>query len=84
MILAVAACLLLLSALLVFGWPLLWAVPGQRVAVLTGSEARFLAGSAGAIVLMVVVVPTLAGLAHPGAEAVYAAFDATYNFVFDL
>ncbi|MEM1106519.1 MAG: hypothetical protein AAGH87_09035 [Pseudomonadota bacterium] len=84
MLLSLAYVLLFLSALLILGWPLLWAGPGRRLETLSGPEARFFASMAGAACLIVLSAPTLAVLALPGADAVFAAFDAALSFTFAL
>ncbi|MEM9738797.1 MAG: hypothetical protein AAF829_02940 [Pseudomonadota bacterium] len=84
MLLTLAIALLVLSGLLLFVWPVVWTVPGQRMAAITSQEARFLAGSVGTVALVVVSAPMLAVLSQPGAGAVLAAFEATMTMVFDI
>lgn len=84
MLMAVAYLLLGTSVVLILGWPLLWAMPGQRKAVVAGPESRFLASCAGAVALIVLVAPSLTSVAQPGAENVFAAFHAAFNFSFDI
>lgn len=84
MLIALAITLLVVSGLLLFAWPMVWALPGQRLQTLAGPEARFLAGTLGTIILVVTLGPSLVVMAHPGAEAVLAAFEATLNMTFSL
>lgn len=56
-VLLLAGCLLILAVLLILGWPMLMAVPGRRLRVLKGPEARFLAGAAASLAIMAALVP---------------------------
>ncbi|MEO0816692.1 MAG: hypothetical protein AAFX86_05230 [Pseudomonadota bacterium] len=84
MLIALAITLLVISGLLLFAWPMVWALPGQRLKTLAGPETRFLAGTLGTIVMVVSLGPTLAVMSQPGAGAVLAAFEATLTMTFSL
>lgn len=84
MLIALAVTLLVISGLLIFAWPMVWALPGQRLQTLAGPEARFLTGTLGTIIVVVTLGPSLVVMAQPGAEAVFAAFEATLNMTFSL
>lgn len=84
MLLALALTLLVVSGLLLFAWPMVWALPGQRLQTLAGPEARFLAGTFGTLVIVLAAGPSLVVMVQPGAEAVFAAFEATLTMTFSL
>lgn len=82
--LAIAVLLGVLALLLLFAWPLVWAVPGRRLETLTGPEARFLGGVVASLTLFALAAPVMGTALISGGGAVQLVAHELQAMRFDL
>ena len=72
--LIVAGMFAVLAVLLLFAWPLAWAMPGSRLNTLRGPEARFMGGMVASLVLAAALFPFATAALISGGGAVHQIF----------
>lgn len=72
------------ALLLLFVWPVMWAVPGTRLAALRGPEARFMAGMVATLALAAALFPFATAALISGGGAVHQVFASVPPMSFGL
>lgn len=73
-----------LALLLLFAWPVMWAVPGTRIKALTGPESRFLAGMIASFALAAALFPFATAALISGGDAVHLMLASVHTLQFGL